>query len=101
MHTFGAGFDLRTKKDVLQVMEEFDRVVGIGYLRGMHLNDSMVELGSHRDRHESIGCGLIGIELFQTIMRDKRFEEMPLVLETPHPEKWPDEVKMLLQAAAR
>ena len=101
MHTFGAGFDLRTKKDFLQVMEEFDRVVGIGYLRGMHLNDSMVELGSHRDRHESIGCGLIGIELFQTIMRDKRFEEMPLVLETPHPEKWPDEVKMLLQAAAR
>lgn len=96
MHTFGAGFDLRTKDGLEKTMDAFDKAVGIHYLRGMHLNDSMVDLGSHRDRHESLGYGKIGWPLFEAIMRDARFAEMPLVLETPHPDRWPDEVKRLL-----
>ncbi|MBP5509297.1 MAG: deoxyribonuclease IV [Kiritimatiellae bacterium] len=99
MHTFGAGFDLRTREGFEQTIASFDAIVGLKYLRGMHLNDSMVDLASHRDRHESLGKGKIGWEPFLCIMRDTRFEDMPLVLETPHPEIWPDEVKTLLAAA--
>lgn len=99
MHTFGAGFDLRTKDGLNKTMDAFDKTVGIQYLRGMHLNDSMVDLGSHRDRHESLGFGKIGWPLFEAIMQDGRFENMPLVLETPHPDRWPDEVQRLLAAA--
>lgn len=98
MHTFGAGFDLRTREGFEQTIESFDKIVGLRYLRGMHLNDSMVDLASHRDRHESLGKGKIGWEPFLCIMRDSRFENIPLVLETPHPEVWPDEIQTLLSA---
>ena len=101
MHTFGAGFDLRTKEGFEQTIADFDRIVGMKYLRGMHLNDSMVEFASHRDRHESLGQGKIGWEPFICIMQDKRFENIPLVLETPHPECWPDEIKELLALSKR
>ena len=100
MHAFGAGFDLRTREGFEKTFDAFDRLVGMKYLRGMHLNDSMVDLASRRDRHESLGRGKIGWEPFLCIMRDSRFENRPLVLETPHPDSWPDEVRALLSAAS-
>jgi len=94
-HTFGAGYDLRTAAACAETFAEFDAVVGFRYLRGMHLNDSKAALGSRVDRHHSLGQGLIGLEAFRTIMRDPRFEEMPLVLETIDATLWPEEIRML------
>ena len=95
MHTFAAGFDIRTRDGFLKTMEHFDRTVGMKYLRGMHLNDSKVGLNSHVDRHESLGAGLLGLDVFTCIMRDGRFENMPLVLETPDEELWRQEIRQL------
>jgi len=99
MHTFAAGFDIRTRDGFLTTMDRFDQVVGLQYLRGMHLNDSKVALNSHVDRHESLGSGLLGIDVFKCIMKDPRFENMPLVLETPNEELWAQEIKQLMAMA--
>jgi len=61
----------------------------------MHLNDSKKELGSRVDRHESLGKGTIGLEVFDCIMKDSRFDDIPLILETPDETKWAEEIKML------
>jgi len=95
MHSFGAGFDIRERDGFLGFLEEFDKVVGIKYLCGMHLNDSKVELNAHRDRHESLGEGFLGIEVFRNIMKEARLENIPLVLETPDEEIWEREIAML------
>lgn len=92
-HTFTAGYDIRTEYD--KVFDEFDREVGFSYLRGMHLNDSKKELGSHVDRHENIGEGLIGKVFFEKLMNDPRFDNMPLILETPDEGKWAEEIAWL------
>jgi len=97
MHTFAAGFDIRTRYGFLATMEHFDRTVGFTYLRGMHINDSKVALNSHVDRHESLGQGLLGIEVFRCIMADARFENMPLVLETPNETLWEREIQQLME----
>jgi len=94
-HTFTAGYDLRSRDAYEQTMREFDEVVGFRYLKGMHLNDSKVEFGSRVDRHESLGKGKLGIDLFQFIMQDERMDEMPLILETVDAEIWPEEIAML------
>ncbi len=99
MHTFAAGFDIRTRDGFLATMEHFDRTVGFTYLRGMHINDSKVALNSHVDRHESLGQGLLGIEVFRCIMSDVRFENMPLVLETPNEALWEREIQQLMEMA--
>lgn len=99
MHTFGAGFDIRTRDGFLKTMEHFDKTVDMGYLRGLHLNDSKVEFNSHKDRHESLGAGFLGIEVFRCIMADARFENMPLVLETPNEEIWAQEIRQLMEMA--
>ena len=95
MHTFAAGFDIRTRDGFLKTMDLFDQTVGLKFLRGMHLNDSKVGLNSHVDRHESLGAGLLGIDVFKCIMKDERFENMPLVLETPNEELWEQEIQQL------
>ena len=92
-HTFTAGYDIQ--KDYDHVFETFDREVGFQYLRGMHLNDSKKELGSHVDRHDSIGKGLIGSAFFERLMKDSRFDNMPLILETPDESKWTEEIAWL------
>lgn len=97
MHSFGAGYDIRDFEGFQRTMEHFDAAVGMKYLSGMHLNDSKVELNAHRDRHDSLGKGFIGIDVFKFIMRDKRFEKIPLILETPDPEIWSDEIAMLTE----
>ena len=94
-HTFAAGYDLRTREACDRTFAEFDRVVGFDYLKGMHLNDSKKALGSRVDRHESIGKGEIGMAVFSYIMHDARFEEMPLILETPNSNIWAEEIALL------
>ena len=92
-HTFTAGYDFLEDYDA--VFNEFEEVVGFRYLRGMHLNDSKKELGSHVDRHDSIGEGLIGKAFFERLMQDSRFDNIPLILETPDESKWKEEIAWL------
>lgn len=92
-HAFAAGYDLADHYD--ETFDEFDRTVGLGYLKAFHINDSKKPLGSRVDRHESIGRGCIGIDFFKRLMADPRFDDMPLILETPDESIWPDEITML------
>ncbi len=94
-HLFGAGHDLRTAEAFEATMERFGATVGFEYLRGMHLNDSKGALGSRVDRHHSLGEGELGWEPFRLIMRDPRFDGIPLILETIDPDRWPDEISAL------
>lgn len=94
-HSFAAGYDLRTAEACEATFAELDRIVSLKYLCGMHLNDAMKILGSHVDRHTSLGEGEIGIECFRYIARDPRFDNMPLILETPDESRWADEIAML------
>ena len=92
-HTFTAGYDLL--EDYEKVFNEFEEVVGFQYLRAMHLNDSKKALGSRVDRHDSIGKGFIGFPFFEKLMRDPRFDNMPLILETIDEPLWPQEIAWL------
>lgn len=98
-HAFAAGYDLRTAEACEQTFAELDRVVGLGYLRGMHLNDAMKPLGSHVDRHAPLGEGEIGWECFRYIASDSRFDDIPLILETPDEARWPEEIAKLKELA--
>lgn len=82
-HAFAAGYDIALEKGLSKTMDEFDTVIGLKYLRAVHLNDSKGEIGCHLDRHENIGRGKIGVEAFQRLMRDPRFNGIPMILETP------------------
>lgn len=94
-HTFTAGYDLRTAGACEVTFARFDELVGFSYLKGMHLNDSKPELGKRVDRHASIGQGHLGLDVFRYIMNDPRFEEIPMVLETPDDSIWTDELVLL------
>jgi len=94
-HIFTAGYDLRTVEDCDATFAEFDRVVGFEYLRGMHLNGSKPDLGARVDRHESLGKGKLGLEVFRYLMNDSRFDDIPMVLETVDPSIWADEIELL------
>ncbi len=94
-HSFAAGYDLRTQEACKATFATFDDIVGFEYLRGMHLNDAIKPLGSRVDRHTSLGKGEIGLECFRYIANDPRFDDMPLILETPAEELWPQEIEML------
>ncbi|MCP3874657.1 MAG: deoxyribonuclease IV [Desulfobacteraceae bacterium] len=94
-HTYSAGYDIKTVKGFENTLQEFDNLVGIKYLKAMHLNDSKKPFGSRVDRHESIGKGSLGIEPFKLIMNDKRFDYIPMVLETPDQSIWKKEIRLL------
>jgi len=94
-HSFAAGYDLQTAESCEAVFAEFENIVGFGYLRGMHLNDSKKGLGSRVDRHHSLGQGVLGLEVFKYIMNDPRFDDMPLILETIDETLWAEEIKLL------
>ncbi len=94
-HLFAAGYDIRTREAYERTMEDFDRVVGFKYLRGMHLNDAKSQLGSRVDRHHSIGKGNIGLDAFRFIMNDPRLDNIPLILETIDPSIWKEEIELL------
>lgn len=92
-HTFAAGYDIKENYD--KTMKEFDDIVGFKYLCAMHLNDTKFGLGSKKDRHESLGKGCLGSKTFENIIKDKRTDEIPLILETIDDSIWADEIKFL------
>jgi len=94
-HTYSAGYDLKTEAGYKTTFEEFENVVGFSYLRAIHLNDTKKEFGSRVDRHDSIGKGLLGMEFFERLMNDPRFDNMPLILETPDETLWAEEIVLL------
>lgn len=94
-HLFSAGYDISTHAGSEQVFDEFGQVVGFQYLRGMHLNGSKTALASRVDRHHTLRQGTIGTAVFELVMNDPRFDDMPLILETIEPENWADEIKFL------
>lgn len=96
-HTHSAGYDLASEEGYRKTWEDFDSIIGGKYLRALHLNDNKRTLGSRIDRHEKIGLGSLGKEFFTRLMRDPRFDNMPLILETPDPESWSEEIAWLYQ----
>lgn len=94
-HTYSAGYDLKTEDGYRQAWREFDETIGAHYLCAIHLNDTKKPFASRVDRHDSIGKGLLGMEFFQRFMRDPRFDNMPLILETPDESLWAEEIKLL------
>lgn len=94
-HAFVAGYDLRTTETCEQTFAEFTDIVGFNYLRGMHLNDAKSAFASRVDRHASLGEGNIGAIAFSYIMADRRFNNIPLILETTNPAIWPQEIAWL------
>lgn len=94
-HVYTAGYNIATKDGYDDTFRKFEEIVGFDYLKGIHLNDSKKELASRVDRHESIGKGFLGLETFDRIMNDPRFDNMPIILETPDDSLWEKEIKML------
>jgi len=82
-HIFAAGYDIRTEKSYGKTINMFDAIIGINNLYAIHLNDSKKALGSRVDRHEHIGEGYIGMNMFKLLMNDKRFKDIPKIIETP------------------
>lgn len=94
-HAFAAGYDLSTAEGYEAMWKSFDEIIGLQYLSGMHINDSKKGLGSHIDRHESLGKGAIGAEFFSFMMNDPRLDNIPLILETPDDAIWAEEIEWL------
>ncbi|HCC85839.1 MAG TPA: deoxyribonuclease IV [Porphyromonadaceae bacterium] len=94
-HTLAAGYEIRTREGFEETFRKFDEIIGFHYLRGMHINDSKKELASRVDRHDSLGKGVMNMDLFRFIMNDPRFDNMPLILETPDEARWAEEIQML------
>jgi len=100
-HMFTAGYDIRTREAYDATWNEFDTIVGFKYLKGMHINDSKPDLGSHVDRHDSLGKGKIGLDAFRFIMNDPRMDNIPLVLETIDETIWAQEIELLYSLQER
>ena len=94
-HAYSAGFDLATPEGYEETWRLFDSIIGFNYLKGMHLNDDKKELGSRIDRHASIGMGTLGKDFFSRLVNDPRFDNIPLILETPDEAAWPEEIAWL------
>ncbi len=94
-HAYSAGYDVKTMKGFNETIALFEKIIGLKYLKGMHLNDTKKAFGSRVDRHENIGTGLLGDETFSFIVNDGRFDDMPLILETPDDSLWEAEIKKL------
>ncbi|MBF0124687.1 MAG: deoxyribonuclease IV [Magnetococcales bacterium] len=99
-HAFSAGYDLSSEEGYQQTLAEFDRLIGVQHIRGVHLNDSKAAFGSRVDRHHSLGHGHIGLTPFRCMMADPRFDERPLILETIDPALWPEEIRLLTSFCA-
>ena len=106
-HVFAAGYDLRQPKEFKETLEEFEKIIGLQYLKALHLNDSKAPLGAGRDLHQNIGSGFLGLRAFHNVVNEKRFEGLPMILETPIDKKdekgkdvedkgvWAQEIKLL------
>jgi len=82
-HGFAAGYDIRSKRNVDDLVKKIDSTVGLALLKGMHLNDCLRDFSSHVDRHWHIGEGKIGVEGFKTLLNHPAFKEIPMIMETP------------------
>lgn len=94
-HTLAAGYDIKTEQGFTETFRHFDEVIGFSYLRGMHINDSKKDLATRVDRHDSIGKGVMGMTTFKMLMADPRFDDIPLILETPDESIWTEEIGYL------
>ncbi len=95
-HSYAAGYDIKSANGYRETFERFDEVLDLDRLKAMHINDSKGNRGSHLDRHEQIGEGHLGDEAFMNLMTDSRFEDVPMVLETPAgEERYAEELKRL------
>ncbi|TGO64797.1 hypothetical protein BOTNAR_0084g00290 [Botryotinia narcissicola] len=106
-HTFAAGYDLRSPEAFKKTMDGFDKIIGLPYLKALHLNDSKSPLASNRDLHANIGTGFLGLRAFHNVVNFEPFQNMPMVLETPtekkdakgktveDPSTWAKEIKLL------
>ena len=97
-HVWDGGYDIVNHLD--DVLEEFDRVIGLSNLKAIHLNDSMNGLGSHKDRHAKIGEGCIGLEALVNVVRHPALKDLPFILETPNDDEgWAREIALLREKA--
>jgi deoxyribonuclease-4 len=94
-HMFTAGYDIRDSASYEKTWDNFDKIIGFKYLKGMHINDSKAAFGSRVDRHHSLGLGEIGLEAFKLIMNDERMDNIPLILETIDETIWDKEIELL------
>ena len=94
-HSLAAGYELRTPEGFAETFSKFDEIIGFRYLKGMHINDSKKDLSTRVDRHDSLGKGLMGMDTFRFILQDARFDNIPLILETPDETIWAEEIALL------
>jgi len=94
-HSFAAGYDLTSDAAFNETFRHFNETIGFQYLKAMHINDSKKGLGSRVDRHESLGKGTLGLDVFRRLMHDPRFDDIPLILETPDETIWKEEIQLL------
>jgi deoxyribonuclease-4 len=94
-HAYSSGYDVKTPEGFKATFEKFNEIVGFEYLRGIHMNDTKKGIGSKVDRHDSLGKGFLGMGIFENLMNDERFDDIPLILETPDESLWPKEIEML------
>lgn len=97
-HSFAAGYDIKSIDGFESTFNEFDRIIGFSYLKGMHINDSKKDMGTRVDRHDQIGDGFLGSDVFIRLMNDPRFDDIPLILETPDETKWKEEIEFLYRS---
>lgn len=94
-HTLAAGYEIRSREGFDETFLKFDEIIGFKYLQGMHINDSKKDLATRVDRHDSLGKGLMGMDIFRFILQDSRFDNIPLILETPDETIWAEEIALL------
>ncbi|VFP87948.1 deoxyribonuclease IV [Candidatus Erwinia haradaeae] len=94
-HAFSSGYELRTEHDCVQTFSDFDRIIGFKYLCALHLNDSKSQFNSRLDRHHNLGKGTIGRTAFSWIMKNERFNRIPMILETVNQDYWKEEINWL------
>lgn len=94
-HTYCSGYNIKSVEGFMHTFESFNEIVGFNYLRGIHLNDTKKGIGTRVDRHDNLGKGLLGMGIFEILMNDPRFDDIPLILETPDDSLWMEEIKLL------
>jgi deoxyribonuclease-4 len=94
-HAYTSGYDIKTPEGFRDTFNDFDKIVGFSFLKGMHINDSKKDLATRVDRHDNIGKGLMGEDVFRMLMNDARFDNIPLILETPDESLWEAEIRNL------
>jgi len=94
-HAYTSGYNIKSPEGYAETFSLFDKIVGFNYLRGMHINDSKKEFATRVDRHDNLGRGFLGEGVFRMLMNDVRFDNIPLILETPEESLWEEEIKRL------